>query len=159
MVNDQQLSLRINGADCHLTVQADVLLLDLLRYECGLTGAKLGCGTGDCGTCTVLLDDEAVNACLVYALECEGRSVITVEGAVEERVGAVVAEELLNADAVQCGFCTPGLVMSTCALLARSPGRVLVEEEIKEALAGNLCRCTGYVPIVRAVQRASEILR
>jgi carbon-monoxide dehydrogenase small subunit len=153
------MTLRVNNSDYDVAAAPDTLLLDALRYECGLTGAKLGCGTGDCGACTVTVDGEAVNSCLVYVLECQGRSVETVEGATANGIGAVVAAEFLEADAVQCGFCSPGIIMSTCALLARTEPGALTDEDIKEALAGNLCRCTGYLPILDAVRRASEAPR
>jgi carbon-monoxide dehydrogenase small subunit len=151
--------LQVNGADYDVRADTDTLLLDALRSECGLTGAKLGCGTGDCGACTVIVDGEAVNGCLVYALECEGHSVETVEGATAAGLGVLVADEFLKADAVQCGVCTPGIVMSTCALLARTKPGTSTDDDIKEALAGNLCRCTGYLPILEAVRRAVEMPR
>lgn len=154
-----RMTLRVNGSDHDVAVRPDTVLLDALRSECGLTGAKLGCGTGDCGACTVTVDGEAVNSCLVYALECEGQSVETVEGVTSSGTGAVVVEELLKADAVQCGFCSPGIVMSACALLARTEPGEATDEDIKEALAGNLCRCTGYLPIIDAVRRASRAPR
>lgn len=153
------IALRVNNSDYYFAAEPDMLLLDALRYECGLTGAKLGCGTGDCGACTVTVDGEAVNSCLVYALECEGRSVVTIEGATVSGIGTAVAAEFARADAVQCGFCTPGIVMSTCALLARTEPGAVTDEDIKEALAGNLCRCTGYLPILEAVRRASKAPR
>jgi carbon-monoxide dehydrogenase small subunit len=154
-----RLTLRVNGSDHNIEAAPDTLLLDALRYDCGLTGTKLGCGTGDCGACTVTIDGDAVNACLVYALECEGRSVETIEGATAQGIGAVIVEEFVKADAVQCGFCSPGIVMSTCALLARTEPGAATDEDIKEALAGNLCRCTGYLPILDAVRRASRAPR
>lgn len=153
------MTLQVNGSDHEITAEPNALLLDVLRYECGLTGAKLGCGTGDCGACTVIVDGEAINGCLVYAMECEGRSVETIEGATANGIGAVVAKEFVKADAVQCGFCTPGLIMSTCALLARTQPEAATDQDIKEALAGNLCRCTGYLPILDAVRRASKAVR
>ena len=155
----RNVTLRVNGADYAVSAAADALLLDALRYDCGLTGTKLGCGTGDCGACTVLLDGEAVNACLVYAMECEGRSVETIEGVISSGIGAVLVKEFLTADAVQCGFCTPGVIMSACALLSRTGPGALTDAETKEALAGNLCRCTGYLPILDAVRRANEVAR
>jgi carbon-monoxide dehydrogenase small subunit len=152
------VSLRINGIDRDLTVDPDTLLLDALRYQGGLTGAKLGCGTGDCGACTVLLDSQAVNSCLVYVLECEGHEVATVEGITAAGLGAAIADEMIKADAVQCGFCTPGIVMSAYAFLDRTAPGSANDDDIKEALAGNLCRCTGYGSILAAVRRASRAL-
>lgn len=151
----RRMTLTVNGSDYELTGASDTLLLDALRYNCGLTGTKLGCGTGDCGACTVILDGEAVNSCLVYAAECEGHSVATIEGVAADGVGAVVVQEFFEADAVQCGFCSPGFIVSTCALLDRAEPGSTTDEEITEALAGNLCRCTGYLPILEAVRRAS----
>lgn len=155
----RHVNLTINATDRSLVVDPDTLLLDVIRYDCGLTGTKLGCGTGDCGACTVLLDDRAVNACLVYALECEGSRVETIEGLTGGELGSAIATEFVAADAVQCGFCTPGVIVSTAALLRRSQGREVTRGDIQEALAGNLCRCTGYLPIVEAVLRAREATR
>lgn len=155
----RHVNLTINGTDRRLAVEPDTLLLDAIRYDCGLTGTKLGCGTGDCGACTVLLDDRAVNACLVYALECEGSRVETIEGLTVGELGSAIATEFVAADAVQCGFCTPGVIVSAAALLRRSEGRDLSRGDVQEALAGNLCRCTGYLPIVEAVLRAHEATR
>lgn len=155
----RRMTLNVNRSDYEVTAEADTLLLDVLRYDCGLTGAKLGCGTGDCGACTVIVDGEAVNGCLVYALECEGCSVETIEGATATGIGATVVDEFLKADAVQCGFCSPGIIMSTCALLARTEPGAVTDQEIKESLAGNLCRCTGYLSILDAVRRASRAPR
>lgn len=157
MTTDPSVSMTVNGKRCDVRVEPDSLLLDALRYQCGLTGTKLGCGTGDCGACTVILDGHAVNSCLVYALECEQRTVETIEGVTKQGIGAIITEEMVWADAVQCGFCTPGVVVSAYALLERTdPGTPLTESEIKEALAGNLCRCTGYMPILKAIINASE---
>jgi len=158
-MSQRDVALWVNGSECAVSAESDTLLLDALRYDCGLTGAKLGCGTGDCGACTVLLDGEAVNGCLVYVLECEGRSIETIEGSTKHGIGAVIADEFLKADAVQCGFCTPGIIMSTCALLDRTAPGELSDADIIEALAGNLCRCTGYLPILDAVRRASGCAR
>lgn len=155
----RSISMKINGERQAVLADSNTLLLDTLRYQCDLTGAKLGCGTGDCGACTVVLDGQAVNACLVYAVECEGRHVQTVEGVTREGTGAAIAEEMVLADAVQCGFCTPGIVMSAYALLNRSDSEDLRDADIREALAGNLCRCTGYGPIMCAVRAANERLR
>ena len=149
----------VNGKNHDVGIAPDTLLLDAVRYHCGLTGAKLGCGTGDCGACTVVLDGQAVNACLVYAIECDGRKVETVEGVTAEGIGAVIADEMVRADAVQCGFCTPGIVMSAYALLTRRQPAAVTDDEIREALAGNLCRCTGYGPIMTAIRHASEQLQ
>ncbi len=143
-----------NGEPTVVEAPQDMRVLDLLRDVLGLTGTKEGCGRGECGACTILLDDEPVNACLLYAPKLQGRRVETIEG-VAGRDGALhpIQEAFLEEGAVQCGYCTPGMVLSTKALLARNPRPEVAE--IEEALSGNFCRCTGYVKIVKAVQRAS----
>lgn len=142
-----------NGIVQPLTTGGDRLLIDVLRDDLRLTGTKLGCGTGDCGACAVLLEGAPVNSCLVYAAECAGSSVETIEAVATSPRGRRIVEALVAFGAVQCGICTPGIVVTAAALLAGSerPER----EEIEVALAGNLCRCTGYLPIVAAVQAAS----
>ncbi len=142
-----------NGEPRRLAAGETRLLIEVLREDHGLTGTKLGCGTGDCGACTVLLDGAAVNACLVYAAEVAGREVTTVEGVSAGGIGRVVAEELVAANGIQCGICTPGfVVMATDHLTAC--GGITTRAEIEVALGGNLCRCTGYLPIVDAVLAA-----
>lgn len=148
------VELRVNGEAVRVHVEPDRLLLDLLREDLGLTGSKLGCGTGDCGACTVVLDGATVNACLVYAAECDGADVETVEGIAETEAGRCVAAAFAEHGAVQCGICTPGFLVSASAVLPAlgpHPDRRAVEE----ALAGNLCRCTGYLPIIDAVRAAA----
>jgi aerobic-type carbon monoxide dehydrogenase small subunit (CoxS/CutS family) len=146
-----------NGTPRTLSDGGDRLLIDVLRDDLELTGTKLGCGTGDCGACTVLLDGRPVNACLVYAAECDGAEIRTVEGLATDPVGRIVAEELGAAGAVQCGICTPGFVVMATALLRDTRGP-LPREAVEDALAGNLCRCTGYRPIVDAVRAAADRL-
>ncbi|MHB8766997.1 MAG: (2Fe-2S)-binding protein, partial [Deferrisomatales bacterium] len=128
-------------------------LLEVLREQLGFTGTKEGCGTGECGACTVLLDGAPILSCLTLAAECEGQAVVTVEGLAPEGRLTPVQEAFVEAGAVQCGFCTPGMVQSTTALLRQNPRPTL--HEIQKALEGNLCRCTGYNKIVDAVQRAA----
>jgi carbon-monoxide dehydrogenase small subunit len=128
-------------------------LLEMLRDGLALTGTKNGCEAGECGACTVLLDGEPVNACMVLAVEADGCSVTTVEGLAPEGKLTPLQEAFVAHNAVQCGFCTPGMLISTHALLERNPDPS--EEEIKEALVGNLCRCTGYLRIVKAVKTAA----
>ena len=140
----------VNGAQERLDVPSNMTLLQMLREKLALTGTKNGCEAGECGACTVLLDGEPVNSCMMLAVESEGREVLTVEGLAPEGVLSPLQEALVQHNAVQCGFCTPGMVMSATALLRRNPDPT--EDEIKEALVGNLCRCTGYVRIIDAIR-------
>lgn len=151
-----EISLYVNGELHRLEVEPNTLLLNLLRDRLGLTGAKYGCGIGECGACTVLLDGEAVLACMTLAVDCDGRRVETVEGLSQGEELHPIQRAYLEEAAVQCGFCTPGFILTTKALLSENPHPS--EEEIRAYLKGNLCRCTGYVSIVKAVQRAAEEL-
>jgi carbon-monoxide dehydrogenase small subunit len=135
--------------------RADTLLLHALRDDLDLTAAKFGCGTGDCGSCTVMLDGRPVNSCLVYAVECADRDVTTPEGLEADPIGAIVVEELVTRGGVQCGICTPGFVAAATAAIG-SAQNPLDKDDVAVALAGNLCRCTGYYPIIEAVRAASE---
>jgi aerobic-type carbon monoxide dehydrogenase small subunit (CoxS/CutS family) len=150
------ISLVINGTRKTLAIEPGEKLLDLLRRE-GYVGVKTGCGTGDCGACAVLLNGRAVNSCLVFAAKADGGEVVTIEGL--ERDGRLhpVQEAFLDEGAIQCGYCTPGMVISTVDLLSRNPDPT--ENEIRQGLSGNLCRCTGYVKQIRAVQRAAAAMR
>jgi carbon-monoxide dehydrogenase small subunit len=150
--------LHVNGEAARVEHDPDALLIETLRDELGLTGTKLGCGTGDCGACTVLLEGRPVNSCLVYTAECGGGEVVTVEGVAPTPVGTAVVDAMVTADAVQCGYCTPGIVVTAAALIEGRPATVPDDDEIKSALAGNLCRCTGYRPIVAAVHAAARQL-
>ncbi len=143
------LTITVNEEVYELEVPANRTLLDVIREECGLTGTKQGCGNGECGACTVLLDGEPVNACLVLALQANGKRVITVEGLSEGEKLHPIQEAFIAHGAIQCGFCTPGMVLSIKALLDKNPHPQ--ELEIREALTGNLCRCTGYQKIVEAI--------
>jgi len=131
-----------------------VRLLDVLRDEFGLTGAKEGCGKGECGACSVLLDGKVVNSCLVLVSQVAGRDVVTIEGLEQDGVLDPVQQAFIDEGAVQCGFCIPGMVLSAKALLTENAQPT--EEEIKQGLSGNLCRCTGYSKIIAAVQRAAS---
>ena len=145
----QLLSLRVNDEVREVAIEPNRTLLDVIRDDFGLTGTKQGCGSGECGACTVLLDGEPVNACMVLALQANHRSVITIEGLSKEGALHPIQEAFIRHGAIQCGFCTPGMILSTKAFLDRNPHPK--ESEIRESLIGNLCRCTGYQKIVEAV--------
>lgn len=147
----------INGDPVAFACPADEVLLDSLRDRCGLTGAKEGCGTGDCGACSVLLDGNLVCSCLVLGAEAQGREVSTVEGLAQGSKLHPLQQKFIDHAALQCGICTPGFLMAAKALLARNPSPT--DQEVRYALAGNLCRCTGYDKIVKAVQAAAAEMR
>jgi len=153
----REISFQVNGADVTVLVSAHERLVDVLREPLGLTGTKEGCGAGECGACTVIVDGRTVNSCLYPAFEVEGRSVHTIEGLSSGSALGPIQQAFVDAGAIQCGFCTPGMIMSTKALLDACPDPS--DEEIRTALAGNLCRCTGYVQIVEAVRRAAGLLK
>lgn len=144
----------LNRRPRRLEVEPNKLLLNLLRDEHHLTGTKYGCGIGECGACTVFVDGEPILSCLTLAIEVDGKEVVTIEGITEGDGLDIIQEAFLEEGAVQCGFCTPGFIMTTKALLKESPNPS--EDEIKEYLKGNLCRCTGYVNIIKAVKRAAS---
>lgn len=153
-----EIRFTINGTEVTLSVLGHMRLLDLLRNQLGLIGTKEGCGEGECGACTVIVDGRAVNSCLYPALEVEGKSVTTIEGL--QKNGnhlSVIQRAFVENGGIQCGFCTPGMIMSTKSLLDKKSDPT--EEEIREALLGNLCRCTGYVQIIEAVRSAAKQLR
>ena len=149
----QSVQLRVNGEAYDVQVEPRHTLLKVLREELGLTGTKKGCDVGDCGACTVLMDGKPVNSCLVLAVEVNGQEITTIEGL--ERDGKLhpLHEAFLQCGAVQCGFCTPGMILSAKALLDDNPNPS--EEETRKAISGNLCRCTGYAKIVEAIKVAS----
>ena len=147
------LRLKVNGTQAEVAVEPHRTLLDVLRDELALTGAKEGCGTGDCGACTVLLDGEAVPSCLVLAVDAEGRDVLTIEGLGMDGALHPLQQAFIDHWAIQCGFCTPGMVLSALALLNENPSPT--EEEVRRAISGNLCRCTGYAQIVDAVMHVA----
>ena len=151
------VSTTINGDPIEFACPQDESLLDALRDRMGLTGAKEGCGTGDCGACSITLDGSLVCSCLVLGVEAEGRSITTVEGMADGEKLHPLQRQFIDNAALQCGICTPGFLISAKALLDKNPKPT--EEEIRYALAGNLCRCTGYDKIVRAVQAAAKDLR
>ena len=157
MMTTHSITVTVNGFKEYLTVPSHMTLLQMLRERLALTGTKNGCEAGECGACTVLVDGEPVNSCLMLAVEADGCEITTVEGLASEDQLSPLQEAFVAHNAVQCGFCTPGTLISAHALLARMPHPT--EEEIREALVGNLCRCTGYLRIVRAVQAAAETAR
>jgi carbon-monoxide dehydrogenase small subunit len=144
-----------NGEMKKVDVPADMRAIDLIRDVLGLTGTKEGCGKGECGACTILLDGKPVNSCLLCAPKLHGREIVTIEGVTKEG-GKLhpIQEAFLEEGAVQCGFCTPGMIMSSKALLEKNSHPT--EEEIEEAISGNICRCTGYIKIIKAIKSASN---
>jgi len=152
----RELRITVNGDEHHLLVDTRRTLLEVIRDEIGLTGTKNGCGAGECGACTVLLNGLPVNSCLMLAHEAEGQEVTTIEGLAAGGVLDPVQRAFVEHGAIQCGFCTPGMVLSAKALLDRNPDPT--REEILQGLRGNLCRCTGYVKIVEAVEAARDML-
>ena len=148
------INVTVNGASERIDVQPNLTLLQMLREKLALTGTKNGCEAGECGACTVLVDGEPVNSCMMLAVEADGRQILTVEGLAPEGQLSPLQEAFVKHNAVQCGFCTPGMLMSAYALLKRNP--TPSEDQIKQALVGNLCRCTGYVRIIQAIQAVAE---
>ena len=152
----REINCLVNGEPYSIVIDTREILLDTLRYRLGFTGPKEGCGNGNCGSCTVVLNGVTVNSCLTFAVEADGGEVTTVEGVAVGGQLHPVQQAFIDNAALQCGFCTPGFIMSAKALLERNPHPS--EEEIRLALSGNLCRCTGYDKIVRAVQTAAQML-
>jgi aerobic-type carbon monoxide dehydrogenase small subunit (CoxS/CutS family) len=153
-VSAHQIMLTLNGTTEIALVQSNTTLLTLLREGLGVTGTKNGCATGECGACTVLLNGEPVNACLVLAVEVDGAEIVTVEGLARDGQLEPLQQAFIDHTGTQCGFCTPGILISARALLGRNP--TPTEDDIKDALRGNLCRCTGYTRIISAVQDAAK---
>lgn len=151
---NHQIELNVNNTVYDLSLEPRKTLLAVLRDRLGLTGTKEGCSTGDCGACTVLLDGEPVTSCLVLAVAAEGREVTTVEGIADVDALHPVQDAMVSMGGLQCGFCTPGFIVSSYGLLQKNAAPS--EEDIRRALAGNLCRCTGYTKIVEAVQEAAK---
>ena len=149
-----RITLTVNDVVETIDVPQHMTLLQMLREKLSLTGTKNGCSAGECGACTVLFNDEPVNSCMVLAAECEGARIVTVEGLAKDGKLSKLQNTIINAGGVQCGFCTPGMLISATALLNRNPDPT--ETEIREALVGNLCRCTGYFRIVEAVKEAAN---
>lgn len=152
-----KIEITVNGRKRQFDVEPNKLLLNLVRDELYLTGTKYGCGIGECGACTVHLDGQAVLACMVLAVDADGKQVDTIEGVAEDGKLDPIQEAYIEEGAIQCGFCTPGFIMTTKALLKENPNPT--EDEIREYLKGNYCRCTGYVNIIKAVQSAAKKLQ
>jgi carbon-monoxide dehydrogenase small subunit len=149
-----RINITVNGSCEQVDVASNMTLLQMLREKLALTGTKNGCAAGECGACTVMLNGEPVNSCMVLAVECDGAQVVTVEGLAKDGTLDPVQDGIIKAGGVQCGFCTPGVLISSRALLNRTPHPT--EAEIRDALVGNLCRCTGYLRIVEAVKNAAH---
>lgn len=151
----KHITLTVNDLAEELDVPSNMTLLTMLREKLSLTGTKNGCTAGECGACTVLMNDEPVNSCMVLAAECDGAVITTVEGLAKDGKLSKVQEAIIKTGGVQCGFCTPGMLISATALLKRNPNPT--EAQIRAALVGNLCRCTGYFRIVEAVKEAAKM--
>jgi carbon-monoxide dehydrogenase small subunit len=153
MSPQRDIAFTINGAPRRASVPLDMSALAMIRDLLGLTGTKYGCGEGECGACTILVDGLSVNACLLFAVDCDGRDLTTIEGVAITPIGERLRDAFVAHGAVQCGFCTPGIVMQAAALLAQDAHPT--NEEIRRGIEGNLCRCTGYVKIVDAIAAAA----
>ncbi len=151
------IRLTVNGESYTVAVEPCESLLDVLRDKLSLTGTKKGCNRGDCGACTIIIDGKTVNSCLVLAVEADDKEVLTVEGLANNGQLHPIQEAFVQYGAVQCGYCTPGMIMSVKALLDENPNPT--EEEVKRAIGGNLCRCTGYVKIIDAIKKAAEVIQ
>lgn len=152
-----QITISVNGKECELQIKPWATLLDVIREDLGLTGTKEGCGMGECGACTVIMDGQIVNACLILAVEANGKTITTIEGLSNGEELHPIQQAFVEIGGLQCGFCTPGMVLSTKALLDRNQDPT--DEEIKKGLEGNFCRCTGYTKIIESVKDAARKLR
>lgn len=150
----QVITLKVNGQDHEVEIKTHRTLLEVLRETLGLMGTHEGCNRGDCGACTVLVDGDAVNSCLMLAVEAEGKDILTIEGMGKEARLHPLQQAFIDYSAFQCGYCTPGILLSAKAMLDKNPHPTV--EEIKEGISGHLCRCTGYTRIVRAIQSVAE---
>lgn len=151
---EQEVTLQVNGETYKLSIDVRRTLLEVLRDELNLTGTKEGCGTGDCGACTVLLDGTPIASCLTLAIEAQGKEISTIEGLAKDGQLHPIQRAFIDHGAIQCGYCTPGMIMSAKALLDRNPQPT--EAEVREAISGNYCRCTGYTKILEAILAASQ---
>lgn len=152
----QIMKLRVNGDTYEVATDPWRTLVDVLRNEVGLTGTKKGCDEGDCGACTVLMDGKSVTSCLVLAVEAQGKEITTIEGLADGEKLHPIQEAFVENGGLQCGFCTPGMILSAKALLDKNP--TPTEDEIKLGIAGNLCRCTGYIKIIESIEAAAQKL-
>ena len=150
----KEIHLTVNNQSYRLSVPPRRTLLNVIREDLGLTGTKEGCGLGECGACTVLMDGQAINSCLVLAAEADGKEITTIEGLADGDRLHPIQQAFVDHGGLQCGFCTPGMIMSAKALLDKNP--TPTEEEIKQGIAGNLCRCTGYTKIIESIKAAAE---
>ena len=150
----KEIELSVNGSPYRLSVETGRTLLEVLREDLGLTGTKEGCASGECGACTVLLDGEPVRSCLTLAVDVRGQKVVTIEGVAKNRKPHKLQKTFIDLGAIQCGFCTPGMILVGKALLDKTSEPT--EQEIRKTISGNLCRCTGYVKIVKAIKAASR---
>ncbi len=150
----KEINLTVNNQPYRLSVPPRRTLLEVIREDLGLTGTKEGCGLGECGACTVLMDGQAINSCLVLAAEADGKQITTVEGLASGDKLHPIQQAFVDHGGLQCGFCTPGMIMSAKALLDKNP--TPTEEEIKQGITGNLCRCTGYTKIIESIKAAAE---
>jgi len=148
------ISFKLNGVARSATVPVEISALEMLRDVLGFTGTKYGCGEGECGACTILVDGASLNSCLLFAVDCNGRDVVTIEGLAAEPKAEAVKKGFVDKWAVQCGFCTPGMVVQATHLLNQNPNAT--DEQIRRGIEGNLCRCTGYVKIVEAIAAARD---
>lgn len=153
----KEISFTLNGKPYTLSVKPWKTLLELIREDLSFTGTKEGCGHGECGSCTVIMGGKAVNSCLVPALEADDQEIITIEGLVDGDTLHPIQEAFVQQAGMQCGFCTPGMIMSAKALLDKKPNPS--EEEIREGIAGNFCRCTGYTKIIESISAAAEAMK
>jgi len=156
-MRQQIIKFTVNGRQYELTIEPHMTLVEVLRDQLGLTGTKFSCGVGECGACTVLMDGKPTLSCCILAMSARDKNILTIEGLAERNLLHPIQKAFIDCGAIQCGFCTPGMILSTKALLDSNPNPT--REEVKRGLAGNLCRCTGYVKIIDAVLAAAETIR
>ena len=157
-ITSKVMKLNVNGEDHDVEVGANETLVKVLHEKLGLTGTKVGCESGECGACTVLIDGEPVSSCLTLAIDCEGRKIFTIEGLADPETGQLhpIQEAFIENFGFQCGYCTPGFILVAKALLDKKAGGKLTDEEIREAIAGNICRCGDYMGIIQSIKAAGQ---